>query len=279
MGIFGSFQTIKKVVTLLLLWICFIGIYALSLEPLVAIPLGLLFIDGLVFSFLIILIGLSYRILVKDNRYSWIIAPQSIFNYVTLGLFVIGLLIGGVSLFFWIVLPLKYSSYLFPTIPIHTLIAGLIYICWVIYDRMLPDSEETLELINECKEEVEAFITSDVPVFKDECEILERIAVKSGQKIQVILIEDIIYLQSDGDYVVIFTAAGKFMKEQTMKYFEEHLPHEQFVRIHRSYLVNVEMISRIELYKKQQQMLTLKNGHQLKTSIAGYKMLKSVLQL
>lgn len=279
MGIFGSFQTIKKIALLLLLWICFISIYVLALEPLVAVSLGLLFIDGLVFSSLIIIIGLSYRILVKSNRYSWIIAPQTIFNYVTLGLFIICLLISGVYLFFLIVLPVNESSSLFLTIPIHALIACLVYTCWVVYDRMLPDSEETQELLKECKEEVEALITSEVPIVKDEHELIERIAVKSGQKIQVILIEDIVYLQSDGDYVVIITTTGKFMKEQTMKYFEEHLPHEQFVRIHRSYIVNVEMISRIELYKKQQQMLTLKNGHQLKTSIAGYKMLKNVLQL
>lgn len=279
MGILGSFQTVKKIATLLLLWVCFIGIFAFVLEPLVAVSLGLLFIDGLIFSSLIVIIGLSYRILVKDNRYSWIIAPQTIFNYVTLGLFILCLLIGGIYLFFMLILPVKECSSLLLTLPVHALIACLIYVCWVVYDRMLPDSEETQELIKECKEDVEALITSEAPILKDEHEAIERIAVKSGQKIQVILIEDIIYFQSDGDYVVIITATGKFMKEQTMKHFEEHLPHDKFVRIHRSYIVNVEMISRIELYKKQQQMLTLKNGHQLKTSIAGYKILKSVLQL
>jgi DNA-binding LytR/AlgR family response regulator len=73
--------------------------------------------------------------------------------------------------------------------------------------------------------------------------------------------------------------AGKYMKEQTMKYFEEHLPTTQFARVHRSCIVNLEAISRIELYEKQSQQLTLKNGHQIKTSQAGYKLLRQKLNL
>jgi DNA-binding LytR/AlgR family response regulator len=110
-------------------------------------------------------------------------------------------------------------------------------------------------------------------------EIIERIGVKSGSKIHMILVPDIVYIQADGDYVQIFTTQGKYLKEQTMKYFEEHLPNNQFVRVHRSTIVNVEMISRIELYEKQSQQLTLKNGQQIKTSPAGYKALRAVLKL
>jgi DNA-binding LytR/AlgR family response regulator len=109
-------------------------------------------------------------------------------------------------------------------------------------------------------------------------ETLERIAVKSGQKIHVIIVSDILYLQAEGDYVQIFTNDGKYLKEQTMKYFENNLP-SQFVRVHRSYIINIETISRIELYEKQNQQLTLKNGHKIKISIAGYKLLKLRLNL
>jgi len=123
-------------------------------------------------------------------------------------------------------------------------------------------------------------ITDPLPVdVHTEDDILERIAIRSGQKIQVVMISEIYYFQSDGDYVMIFTEKGKYMKEQTMKYFEEHLPKSKFVRIHRSCIVNVEMISRIESYNKQQQMLILKNGHQIKASVAGYRTLKAALQL
>ena len=71
----------------------------------------------------------------------------------------------------------------------------------------------------------------------------------------------------------------KLIKEQTMKYFELHLPSNQFVRVHRSYIINVEKISRIELYAKQSQRITLHNGDQLKVSAAGYKTLRAALDL
>jgi DNA-binding LytR/AlgR family response regulator len=79
--------------------------------------------------------------------------------------------------------------------------------------------------------------------------------------------------------VHIFTESGKYMKEQTMKYFEEHLSPSKFVRVHRSCIVNVDAISRVELYEKQTQLLILKNGIQIKMSQAGYKLLKGRLKL
>ncbi|MCE5179840.1 MAG: LytTR family transcriptional regulator DNA-binding domain-containing protein [Porphyromonadaceae bacterium] len=57
------------------------------------------------------------------------------------------------------------------------------------------------------------------------------------------------------------------------------LPRTQFVRVHRSYIVNVEKILRIELYEKQSQILTLKNGDKIRASASGYKALRSILNL
>lgn len=53
----------------------------------------------------------------------------------------------------------------------------------------------------------------------------------------------------------------------------------KFVRVHRSHIVNVEKILRIELYEKQNQMLTLKNGDQIRASVSGYKALREALNL
>ena len=110
-------------------------------------------------------------------------------------------------------------------------------------------------------------------------EPLERVAVKSGQKIHVIYVPDIVYIQSDGDYVQIITSGNKYLKEDTMKYFEANLPTARFVRVHRSYIVNVEKILRIETYEKQNQMLTLANGDKIRASVSGYKALRAVLNL
>lgn len=167
--------------------------------------------------------------------------------------------------------------------PLTVFIAMLVYIIQLlmIHDR----------LRNEALEEVIGNDPDDPPLSVEDQpsatdimnengeENLERVAVKSGQKIHVILVPDIVYIQSDGDYVQIVTAQSRYLKEETMKYFEASLPHNQFVRVHRSYIVNVEKILRIELYEKQNQMLTLTNGDQIRASVAGYRELRTVLNL
>jgi Response regulator of the LytR/AlgR family len=110
-------------------------------------------------------------------------------------------------------------------------------------------------------------------------EKLQRVAVRSGQKIRIIPVNDVLYFESDGDYVLIHTAEGRFLKEKTMKFFESHLDERQFVRVHRSYIVNVEQIKGMELYEKDSWTLLLSNREYIKVSATGYKALKKVLNL
>ncbi|MDR1171644.1 MAG: LytTR family transcriptional regulator DNA-binding domain-containing protein, partial [Bacteroidales bacterium] len=81
--------------------------------------------------------------------------------------------------------------------------------------------------------------------------MMTRVAVKDRQQIHVIPVNDINYMEADGDYVKLHTAKSAFLKEKTMKYFEENLPSQQFIRIHRSYIVNVNEVAKIELYEKE----------------------------
>ena len=109
--------------------------------------------------------------------------------------------------------------------------------------------------------------------------MLTRIAVKSRQQIHVIQVNDIDYIEADGDYVKLHTAKSAFLKEKTMKFFEENLPSQQFIRIHRSYIVNVNEVAKIELYEKDTYRVHLKSGELLKASSSGYKALKSAVSL
>ena len=109
-------------------------------------------------------------------------------------------------------------------------------------------------------------------------EPIDKITVRNGQKINVINIADICYIKADGDYVSIATESGRWLKEQTMKYYEQNLPMADFARVHRSYIVNVGKISRIERYG-QQQLVELRNGEKIKVSNSGYKALKERLNL
>lgn len=106
---------------------------------------------------------------------------------------------------------------------------------------------------------------------------LDRIVVKTNSAIKVIPLEQVIYLEAQDDYVMIYTTGGKHLKEKTMKYFETHLPDRQFVRIHRSYIVNIDFIAQIEHFSKETYLAILKNGTKLKISESGYKLLRERL--
>ena len=110
-------------------------------------------------------------------------------------------------------------------------------------------------------------------------EFLQRIAVKSRHKVSVVPIDDIIYLEAEGDYVMLHTKDARHLKEKTMKYFETHLDPAQFIRIHRSYIVNARFIDRIEYYDKENYAVLTKTGDKLRASTTGYKLLKQVLNM
>lgn len=110
-------------------------------------------------------------------------------------------------------------------------------------------------------------------------EIPDRISVKDGSRIHLLHPADILYIQASGDYLSIFTATGQYIKEQTMKHFDQQFSPIGFVRIHRSYIVNIEQIKRIELFGKETYQVILKNNACIRASSAGYKLLKERLGL
>ena len=106
---------------------------------------------------------------------------------------------------------------------------------------------------------------------------VNRVVVRKGNAINLIPVDQIRYIESQDDYVMIYHAAGKALKQQTMKFYEENLPKTDFVRIHRSYIVKVEEIKRIEPYGKDNHIAILQAGDKLPVSRAGYKQLREDL--
>lgn len=114
---------------------------------------------------------------------------------------------------------------------------------------------------------------------EEKCETIETISVKQNNQVHIISLDELFYIQADGDYVTLSTAKGNFLKEQTMKYFQKALPLERFVRIHRSYIVNIQQISSIDSQGKETYYVVLKNGISLKASVSGYQELKQKLDI
>ncbi|MCE4563254.1 response regulator [Maribellus sp. CM-23] len=106
---------------------------------------------------------------------------------------------------------------------------------------------------------------------------LDRVVVKDRHKIHIAPVDAIRYIESMDDYVMIYTTEGRWMKQKTMKYFETSLNPNDFVRIHRSYIVKVNEISEIQQYEKESYVVILHDKTKLKVSKTGYKNLKDIL--
>lgn len=107
----------------------------------------------------------------------------------------------------------------------------------------------------------------------------QRIVVRNGSKIKIISVHDVFYLEAADDYVKIHTGEGYFLKNKTMAHFEQSLDDHLFVRSHRSYIVNIHQITRIDPYEKDGHVAVLRSGAKVPVSRSGYGKLKEVLGL
>jgi len=111
----------------------------------------------------------------------------------------------------------------------------------------------------------------------DSASPLNRIVVRKGNAINIIPVEQIRFVEAEDDYVMIHHTDGKALKPQTLKYYEDNLPKKNFVRIHRSFIVKVEQINKLEPYTKDNYVAVLHSGEKLPVSRSGYKLLKDEL--
>lgn len=104
-----------------------------------------------------------------------------------------------------------------------------------------------------------------------------RIVVKEGSNIKIIPVHDILYIEAYDDYVKIFTQKEMFLKKKTMSFYEQSLNPAQFVRVHRSYIIALQQLTKIEPSEKDTYVGLLKQGAKIPLSKTGYLKLKSVL--
>jgi two-component system, LytTR family, response regulator len=106
---------------------------------------------------------------------------------------------------------------------------------------------------------------------------LERLVVKDGTKVHIIPVAKLDYAEAQDDYVGLRSEQKMYLKQQTISSLEGQLDARRFVRIHRSYLVNLERIARIEPYTKDSRVAVLQDGTQLPVSRPGHVRLKELL--
>lgn len=105
----------------------------------------------------------------------------------------------------------------------------------------------------------------------------ERIVVKDGTRVTLIPVAKLDYVEAQDDYVALASEGKKHLKQQTIASLEAALDPKQFVRVHRSYVVNLERVARIEPYGKDSRVAVLSSGVRLPVSRAGYSRLQTLL--
>jgi len=108
-------------------------------------------------------------------------------------------------------------------------------------------------------------------------QFLDRIVVRDGTRVTLIPVNKLDYAEAQDDYVALASEGKKHLKQQTIASLETCLDPEQFVRVHRSYVVNFEKVVRIEPYGKDSRLAILADGTRLPVSKAGYARLKTLL--
>jgi len=142
-------------------------------------------------------------------------------------------------------------------------------------DRFKKAVEKWLEQRNlaAAREQIKSLIDTATPAPSQH----DRVVVKTGNNIRIIPALDIKFLEAYDDYVKIHTADGVFLKNKTMQYFENMLDAKLFARIHRSFIVQLSEITRLDPYERDSYKAILKSGASLPVSKTGYGKLKSIL--
>jgi Response regulator of the LytR/AlgR family len=250
---------------------------------LVRVPAGNLALDGL---FVAMIFGILSTLLWYITTFAGLSGNtnfQKIINYSAVVILCDLLWIGGDYLLLYLSLPDTVFLGIAKALPLKIILGMLLFTVVIrLYLDIQSDEEMQEEKETKALEKPDLHLSETDETYANPASMIkcpEKISVKVGQKIHMVAVTDIHFIQAEGDYVKIHTASNHFIKEQTMKYFEEILPSGKFVRIHRSAIVNTDVISRIELYEKQNYRITLQSGFQLKASASGYRLLKNTLQL
>jgi two-component system LytT family response regulator len=106
---------------------------------------------------------------------------------------------------------------------------------------------------------------------------LDRVAVRDGTKVFIIPVAKVDYVEAQDDYLAIASEGKKHLKQQTISSLEQALDPARFLRVHRSYIVNLEKVARVEPYAKDSHVAVLANGAQIPVSRSGYARLKEIL--
>jgi two-component system LytT family response regulator len=106
---------------------------------------------------------------------------------------------------------------------------------------------------------------------------IERILIRDGQKVHVVPVDSVTHIEAQDDYVAVHAGGKTYLKQESLVDLEAALDPARFIRIHRSSLLNIDSLVRLEPYAKESHVAILRDGSRLPVSRSGYDRLKGLL--
>jgi two-component system, LytTR family, response regulator len=137
------------------------------------------------------------------------------------------------------------------------------------------------EAMARARERLRALVPTEIEAIVQEARprtgYAERVLIRDGANVHVLPVDTIDYVEAQDDYVAFKSAGKQYLKDQTLAAVESLLDPGRFVRVHRSFVLNVDRIAKVELYAKDSRMAILRDGTRLPVSRAGYARLSQLL--
>ena len=144
-------------------------------------------------------------------------------------------------------------------------------------ERFVAALERAKERLNSKSPSSAVSATELAATARPPAQFLERIPVRDGAQVFIIPVSKLDFAEAQDDYVALSTEGKKHLKQQPISSLEAALDPSRFLRIHRSYIVNLERVAKVEPYGKDSHVAVLRNGVQLPVSRAGYARLRAFL--
>jgi two-component system LytT family response regulator len=106
---------------------------------------------------------------------------------------------------------------------------------------------------------------------------LERVLIRHEGRVHVLPMDRIDFVEAQDDYLEFASGGKRYRKQQTMADLESQVDPTRFVRIHRSFIMNIERLARIDLYGKDSWLAILSDGSKLPMSRTGHAKLKEII--
>ncbi len=147
---------------------------------------------------------------------------------------------------------------------------------YIVKPASIDRIKKSIERVRKIKKPESGQLAEKISDISNMQETISRILIKNGNDVVIVKTDDIIYIKAEDDYIRIFTKDQNYLKNGRLSQLEEKLPSDIFIKVHRSYIINISYLKKIEPYLKDSRIAILEGKIKIPISKSGYLKLKDI---